>query len=83
MYWSSTTQHIFVLTLSGPPGGKHPKYNVYDCGQKYYVAGLDMKTREPVHYQGHSSTQGPRLDPIVSGCSKVLIHTDIPNVQLV
>lgn len=70
LYWSSTKQHIFVLTLSGPPGQPSPNYNVYDCGQRYYVAALDM-TRLPVHYQGASTTQGPRIDPIIAGCSTV------------
>ncbi|XP_037049238.1 uncharacterized protein LOC119083605 isoform X2 [Bradysia coprophila] len=74
LYWSSTRQHIFVLTLSGSPGQPHPNYNVYDCGQKYYVAGLDMVTRLPVHYQGHSTTQGPRIDQITAGCTKVMAN---------
>lgn len=54
---------------------------MYDCGLKYFVAGLDMKTRLPVHYQGHSSTQGPRIDPIISGCTKVAIHNFLSQVN--
>lgn len=30
-----------------------------------------MATRLPIHYQGHSSTQGPRIDPIIAHCTPV------------
>lgn len=30
-----------------------------------------MFTRLPVHYQGQSATQGPRIEPITAGCLRV------------
>ncbi len=33
-----------------------------------------MKTRLPVHYQGHSATQGPKIDQITAGCTSVVKH---------
>lgn len=57
-------------------------YDVYDCGQKFYVAGLDMKTRMPVHYQGHSTTQGPTINPnVIAGCLKVTRHDSFCQVD--
>lgn len=69
------------MTLSGPPGQPSPNYNVYDCGQRYYVAGLDMATRLPVHYQGQSATQGPRIDPITAGCTAILKEDSICQID--